>query len=161
MNQMTNKFLNDLPVCTTPAPGNWLLIETPSAAQKLDVAWLTSPTGAGSMLAAHLSVATDAHDASAISFAAAGSIAANNVQAAIEELNTDQTNAMNAHETAVDAHAAAAITFTPTATLTADNVQDALVALDTKVEAIVLRSPNGARWRLMVADSGEVRAVAV
>jgi hypothetical protein len=48
--------------------------------------WLTLSAGD---LAAHLANATDAHDASAISFAPAGTIAATDVQAAIEEVASE------------------------------------------------------------------------
>jgi hypothetical protein len=47
----------------------------------------TGVTGAGA--AAHIADATDAHDASAISFSPAGSIAATDVQAAIEEVASE------------------------------------------------------------------------
>ena len=137
---MANKILNDLPVCSTPAPGNWLLIETPSEAQKLDVSWLTDPVGAGAALAAHLALAADAHDASAVSFLPAGSVAATNVQGAIEELNLDHTNMMNEHmDMAMDAHDASAISFTPTAPITATDVQAAII------EAAMLIDRN--KWR--------------
>ena len=67
---------------------------------------------------AHTSDATDAHDASAVSFAPAGTIAATNVQAAIEEVASEAGGShpdLAAHDTLglatqaeLDAHAAAA-----------------------------------------------------
>jgi hypothetical protein len=48
-------------------------------------------------LSAHLSDATDAHDASAISFVPAGTIAATEAQAAIEEVATDAASALSTH----------------------------------------------------------------
>ena len=107
-------------MCAAPAPGNWLLIETPAAAQKLDVAWLTSPTGGGQTLANHIALASDAHDATAISFAPAGSVAATNVQAAIEE---------------VAAEAAALVS----------RVGDMDIEITDAGRGIILRSPNGSR----------------
>jgi hypothetical protein len=134
---MAQKILNDLPVCTTPAAGNWLLIETPSAAQKLDVAWLTSPTGAAAAVTAHINDALGAHQASAIAFAPAGSITSTDVQAAIVELMNDAV-----------------------ATRVALIGEQDIEVTDAG-RGVVLRSPNGSRWRLRVDDDGDVKAVAV
>jgi hypothetical protein len=130
---MANKTLAELPVCTTPAPGNWLLIETPAAAQKLDAAWLTSPTGGGQTLANHIALAADAHDATAVSFAPAGSVAATNVQAAIEEVATEGNNTAN----------------TKAALVGASDIE-----ITDAAKGIILRSPNGSRWRLTVDNAG-------
>ncbi len=99
-------------------------------------------------LAAHLSDASDAHDASAVSFVPASSIAATDVQAAVVEVeldaqaaqstaNTAVTNAATA-QTTVDnhiadtsaAHAASAIGFTPAGTIAATDVQAAIVEVE-------------------------------
>lgn len=53
-------------------------------------------------LAAHLADTTDAHDASAISFTPAGTIAATNVQTALQELDTEK----QAADTDLDTYAA-------------------------------------------------------
>lgn len=50
-----------------------------------------------SALAAHLSDPTDAHDASAVSLVPAGGIAATEVQAAIEELDTEKAPTVHTH----------------------------------------------------------------
>lgn len=106
---------------------------------------IASLDGTSVDLAAHLADAADAHDASAISFVAAGDIAATTVQAAIEEVNTEgdtatalvQTN-LDAHTAdAVAAHAASAIAVTPAGTLAAIEVQAALVEVLGDVETHV------------------------
>lgn len=68
-------------------------------------------------LDAHLSDTSDAHDASAVSFAPTGTVAATDVQAAIAEIATEYAAADAAHVAAADPHAvyarkAAANTFT-------------------------------------------------
>lgn len=65
---------------------------TAAVATPADVAAVAGDVIAvGGALSAHLADATDSHDASAISFAPAGSIAATNVQAAIEEVAAEAT----------------------------------------------------------------------
>lgn len=67
---------------------------------------------------AHLADASDAHDASAISFAPTGSIAATDVQAALTELDTEKATAaaLTAHiDDVADAHDASAISVLDTA----------------------------------------------
>lgn len=49
-------------------------------------------------LTAHLNDTSDAHDASAISFAATGTIAGTDVQTAVAEVATDAASALSAHE---------------------------------------------------------------
>ena len=70
---------------------------TPAAA-----VWKMS--GDAAALAAHLSDTADAHDASAISFVPAGTIAATNQQAATEEVATDAAAALSAHVADADPH---------------------------------------------------------
>ena len=53
---------------------------------------------AAAALAAHLSDSSDAHDASAISFVAGGTIAGTDAQTAIAEVATDAASALSAHE---------------------------------------------------------------
>lgn len=81
-------------------------------------------------LDAHINDATDAHDASAVSFDDTGTgLAADDVQEAIVQLDTD----LDAHiADPTDAHDASAISSIPAGTLVATNVQDALNELDTE-----------------------------
>lgn len=87
------------------------------------------------LLAAHLADTTDAHDASAISFAPNGTIAATNVQAAIQEVR-DEASAIAEPIAAAhiadtsDAHAASAVTNTPAGNIAATTVQAAINELD-------------------------------
>lgn len=78
-------------VTFTPA-GNISATDVQAALEELDTDKAT--TGSVSTVATdlsnHISDATDAHDASAISFSATGNIAATDVQAAIEELDTEK-----------------------------------------------------------------------
>src|SRR5687768_8625297 len=62
--------------------------------------------GIAASLAAHLAMAIDSHDASAISYAPAGTIAALNVQAAIQEIETEYLAAFAAANASVAAHLA-------------------------------------------------------
>lgn len=88
----------------------------------------------------HLTDAIDAHDASAISVVPAGSLASDNVQDALEELQADiETRALDSALTAhitdtTDAHAASAISNTPSGNLAATTVQGALNELQTDVD---------------------------
>jgi hypothetical protein len=76
----------------------------------------------------HINDATDAHDASAISNVPAGTIAATDVQAAINELDGD----IQGHITdATDAHDASAISNVPAGNITSTDVQAAINELDT------------------------------
>ena len=87
-------------------------------------------------LAAHIADTVDAHDASAISNVAAGTISATTVQAAIDELATDaaaDAAALAAHlADLVDAHDASAISFSATGGISATDVQAALAELDSE-----------------------------
>lgn len=59
---------------------------------------------AGTDLNDHITDATDAHDATAISFTPAGSIVATNTQAAVEEVATDAAAALSTHESDTGTH---------------------------------------------------------
>lgn len=59
---------------------------------------LYSPAATATGLSDHLADTSDAHDASAISFAATGSIAATDVQAAVAEVATEAASALSTHE---------------------------------------------------------------
>lgn len=111
-------------------------------------------------LAAHLSDTSDAHDASAISFVAGGTIAATDVQAAITEVAGDAATALANHVAAgdphpayatdtdltnhlndtVDAHDASAISYNPGGTVAATDVQAAIAEVaseaDTRLNAL-------------------------
>jgi hypothetical protein len=93
----------------------------------------------GAALDSHLASGS-AHDASEIVNTPSGSLAATNVQDALNELQTDvNTRALDAdldaHTTdAVDAHDASAISVTPSGNLAADDVQEALVELQTELD---------------------------
>jgi hypothetical protein len=89
-------------------------------------------------LAAHIADTVDAHDASAISNVPAGTIAATDVQAAINELDGDvqtvQSN-LTAHiNDATDAHDASAISNVPSGNLAATDVQGALNELQSDID---------------------------
>lgn len=96
----------------------------------------TTSTG----LSDHLADAIDAHDASAISNIPAGNLAATDVQAALNELQTDvDTRALNSTLTShisnpTGAHAASAISNVAAGNLVATNVQAALDELQTDVD---------------------------
>jgi len=90
----------------------------------------------------HLADAIDAHDASAISNVPAGNLAATEVQAALNELQTDVDSraldsALTAHTgDAVDAHDASAISNVPSGNLAATDVQAALNELQTELDSV-------------------------
>lgn len=69
---------------------------THSGSSHADVQAAAEATAA-SALSAHLTDTTDAHDASAISSVAAGNLAATDVQAALNELDTEKAAATHAH----------------------------------------------------------------
>lgn len=88
-------------------------------------------------LANHIADTTGAHAATAISFTPAGTIAAINAQAAIEEVATEATSALSAHlSNPTTAHNATAIVFTPTGGLSSTSVGGALGELDTEKLAV-------------------------
>lgn len=96
--------------------------------------WLTVGV-AGASLADHLSDATDAHDASAISYAGGTGMSATDVEAAVDELATEKANAsdLTAHTgDTSDAHDASAISFVPAGTVAATNVQAAIEEVATE-----------------------------
>jgi hypothetical protein len=74
-------------------------------------------TSAGSLINAHITDPTNAHAASAIGFTPGGTIAADNVQAAIEEVNTDlrATTITGSSGITTSGSVGGAITITPTA----------------------------------------------
>lgn len=75
----------------------------------------------------HISDATDAHDASAISVVATGNLASTDVQNALVELQGDIDNHLS---DTTDAHDASAISVVPVGALAATDVQAALAELD-------------------------------
>jgi hypothetical protein len=87
-------------------------------------------------LSDHLSDTTDAHDASAISYLGSTNLSSTDVEAALDELDTEkastgsvttvQTNLDNHINDTSDAHDASAISFTPAGTVAATDVQAAI-----------------------------------
>lgn len=95
-----------------PHPGYLTPAEGDSAYDALGAAATAQAAAeatAAAALAGHLSDATDAHDASAVSFIPTGSIAASDVQSALAEVASDAAGAVSAEATARDAAIAAAI----------------------------------------------------
>jgi hypothetical protein len=111
-----------------------------------NTAWVfIEPTTVAAALTAHLADTVDAHDASAISNVPAGTIAATDVQAAINELDGDLT----AHlADATDAHDASAISSVPAGDLAATDVQAALNELDSEKQPLdaTLTALAAANW---------------
>lgn len=62
-----------------------------------DTSVLATATDVSTAVATHTGDTADAHDASAVSFAPAGAIAATDVQAAIEELDTEKSGTAHTH----------------------------------------------------------------
>jgi hypothetical protein len=107
-------------------------------------------------LGAHTGDATDAHDASAISFTPTGGLAADDVQEALEELDTEKevagTTATHIAD-ASDAHDASAVSYDNTGSgLTADQVQEAIDELDATIDAL----PGGHDPVTLGADAGAI-----
>jgi hypothetical protein len=100
----------------------------------------TSITTVSDGLDAHLADAVDAHDASAISFTPNGTIAATDVQTAIQEVRDEAaagTGLSDHLADTVDAHDASAVSFAPAGSIAATDVQAALVEVDADVTAHV------------------------
>jgi hypothetical protein len=76
---------------------------------------------------------TDDQTAAEVPFTPAGTIAATDTQAAVEEVATDAASSLSGHtgDTA-DAHDASAVSFVPTGGVAASDVQAAIVELDTE-----------------------------
>lgn len=81
---------------TTAASGNLSAVELNAALAELQTDIDSRSTAAA--VTDHLNDASDAHDASAISFAAVGTIAATDAQTAIAEVATDAASALSSHE---------------------------------------------------------------
>lgn len=90
-------------------------------------------------LTAHINDTTDAHDASAISVTPVGTIAAIDVQSAINELQDDASTtsaALSDHlSDTSDAHDASAISFSPTGSISATDAQAAIAEVATDAAA--------------------------
>jgi hypothetical protein len=112
---------------TTAASGNLVATELNAALAELD----SDITNVGSDLGAHIVDPTDAHDASAISNIPAGNISATDVQAAINQNDTNLTSHLN---DTVDAHDASAISNIPSGNLAATEVQAALNELQSDID---------------------------
>jgi hypothetical protein len=145
-------------ISVTPA-GNLSATDVQGALAELDAEKAT-PAQVGvvaTALADHLADASDAHDASAISVAPAGNLAATDVQAALAELDTEKasTGALSDHiNDAADAHDASAISFSPAGNLAATDVQAALAELDTE-KATPAQVADAATVVAAAADFGD------
>ncbi len=138
----------------TPA-GSIAATDVQAAVEEVASEAATATGTVASDLANHLSDGTDAHDATAVSFAPAGTIAATTVQAAVEEVASEAATALSDHLTdPTDAHDASAVSFAPTGALAATDVQAALAELDTekapRVETVNVVAAAGAAETLLV-----------
>lgn len=103
----------------------------------------TQLTNNATAISDHLSDATDAHDASAISNIPSGNLAATDLQAAVNELQSDVDSRATATGLSdhisdpTGAHTASAITNVPSGNLVATDVQAALNEIQTQVDGIV------------------------
>jgi hypothetical protein len=114
----------------------------------------TALTNINTAINDHIGDNTDAHDASAISVSPSGNLGADDVQEALEELQTDidtraTSTALTNHTGATaGAHAASAISVNPTGNLAADDVQEALgelqLDIDTRATSTALTNHTGA-----------------
>lgn len=97
-------------------------------------ATLTISADPGQGVAAHLADTSDAHDASAISFAPSGAIAGTDVQTAVAEVASDAAAALAAHvDDTSDAHDASAISLLDTGGhWTATTVEGALAEVPSR-----------------------------
>lgn len=97
-------------------------------------ATLTISADPGQGVAAHLADTSDAHDASAISFAPSGTIAGTDVQTAVAEVASDAAAALAAHvDDTSDAHDASAISLLDTGGhWTATTVEGALAEVPSR-----------------------------
>jgi hypothetical protein len=126
-----------------------------------DTGVLETTTGSQTKVDTHVNDTTDAHDASAISFVAGGTIAGTDVQTAVAEVATDAATALTNHNRATtivhgiantanletttgsqtkvdthvndttDAHDASAISFSPAGTIAATDTQAAVAEVAT------------------------------
>jgi hypothetical protein len=117
------------------------------ATQKATKSYIdTSVSTVSGALTSHLNDTIDAHDASAISSVASGNLAATDVQAALNELQSDidsratSTDLSNHINDTTDAHAGSAITNTPSGNLAATTVQAALNELQSDIDSRALSS---------------------
>lgn len=134
---MANKKTTELTATTAAAlaDGDLFLVvdvsdttdATTGTPKKLPKSELAEAAG----VAAHLADTTDAHDASAISFAPTGTIAGTDVQTAVAEVASEAATALSDHlADGTDAHDASAISLLDTAGYyTATNVEAALAEL--------------------------------
>lgn len=119
--------------------------QVPSALAAKDYADSVGST-AQTNLTNHINDTTDAHDASAISSVPAGNLAATDVQAALNELQSDvdtraTATALTDHiNDTTDAHDASAISNVPAGNLAATDVQGALNELQSDVDTRALDS---------------------
>ncbi len=85
-----------------------------------DTSVLETTTGSQAKVDTHVNDTSAAHNASAIAFTPNGSIAADNVQAAIQEVRDEAVGGGSDDQTAAE------VPFTPSGTISSNNVQDAI-----------------------------------
>jgi hypothetical protein len=132
---VTNKTINAPDNTITNIADSNVSASAAIAESKLALSFSTSSLNTA--ITDHINDTADAHDASAISNVPAGTIAATDVQAAINELDGDIQDHIN---DASDAHDASAISNVPSGNLVATDVQGALNELQTDVDSRVLAS---------------------
>lgn len=111
----------------------------------------TDLTNVGSAISDHIADTEDAHDASAISSVPAGNLAADNVQDAVNELQTDVDSRALASDLTdhindvAAAHASTAVSYdNSTSGLTAINAQDAIDEVEGRVDTLETSSGDNA-----------------
>ena len=141
-------------------------IETKADDAQADATQALSDSAAASgSISAHISDATDAHDASSISNIPSGNLAATDQQGVNNELQTDidsraTSSALTAHTGAGSgAHAATAISNTPAGNLAATDVQAALNELQTDVDTRISNTLIAAKGDLISATANDTPAI--
>ena len=113
-------------------------LQIPSALAVQD-AIADSSSGSAAALQAHID-STTAHTAANLVNVPAGNLSATNLQAAVNELQTDidtNASAISAHiSNPTGAHAASAISNVPAGNLVATNIQDAVNELQTEIDTL-------------------------
>lgn len=115
-------------------------------------------------LDAHVNDTTDAHDATAISYAGGTGMSATDVEAAIDELATEKSNAadLTAHlNDTTDAHDASAISFAPAGTIAATDVQAAVAEVATEAASALSTHSADTTAQHGVADFSAVPVVLI
>ncbi len=147
---------------TLPNPGFAVDMATQAELNTEISARSSADTTLTTAISDHLADATDAHDASSISFSASGDLSSTNVQTAIAELDSEKassgsvttvSNNLAAHLIdTIDAHDASAVSVIPAGDIASTDVQSALVELDTEKASATLVSGIASNLAAHVAD---------